>query len=372
MTRRSKRYDNRQCERAIKREQSLGSCNRVEEQVTYEKFYIAFRKAVKGVSWKVSAQNYILNCFTNLVETIFKIFEMLEVRQGFIEFDLVERGKLRHIKSIRIFERVIQAWICKFILYPILTYSLILDNSASQKDKGTHFAIKRLEKHLREYSKKYGNQGYILLIDFKSYFENIEHKQAKELYRKDLTDKRLLKLADDFIDAFGEKGLGLGSETSQMIAIAYCNRIDHWIKEVARIKGYGRYMDDSYLIHHDKEYLKQVYEKLKILYAEYGIKINQKKTYITDLKHGFKFLKTRFHYGKNLEIVQKPCRECITRERRKLKKQAKLVAKGEMTIKQVNCSFQSWKGAIEHKKARKTIHGMEQLYNTLFKKEKEK
>lgn len=369
MTRRQRRYDNRQIERAIKRQAAIGACNNVEEQVTYEKFYSAFKKAIRGVTWKASVQNYIIDCFLNIAEAIFKIFNMLDVRQGFIEFDLIERGKLRHIKSIRIFERVIQAWICKYVLYPILTYSLILDNTASQKGKGTHFAIRRIEKHLKEHIKKHGNSGYILLIDFKSYFENIEHEQAKQLYRKDLTDERLLKLADDFIDAFGEKGLGLGSETSQLVAIAYCNKIDHWIKEVARIKGYGRYMDDSYLIHHDKEYLKKVLEQLKVLYAEYGIKINQKKTYIAELKHGFKFLKTRFHIRSNLSIVKKPCRECITRERRKLKKQAKLVKEGKMDIENVGYSFQSWKGSIKHKKARKTIHSMEKLYNTLFKKE---
>lgn len=35
------------------------------------------------------------------------------------------------------------------------------------------------------------------------------------------------------------------------------NKLDHFIKEKLGIKGYARYMDDGYLIHPSKEYLKE-------------------------------------------------------------------------------------------------------------------
>ena len=147
-----------------------------------------------------------------------------------------------------------------FSLYPALTHNLILDNYASQKGKGTHFATKRLTKFLTEHYKKYGNKGYVLLVDFKSYFASIPHEIIKENTRKFFKDEKLISLADSFVDAFGDRGLGLGSETSQINAIVHINAIDHYIKEKARIKGYGRYMDDSFIIHESKEFLENLLE----------------------------------------------------------------------------------------------------------------
>ena len=46
----------------------------------------------------------------------------------------------------------------------------------------------------------------------------------------------------NFIQAFGpEKSLGLGSEVSQICAVFFPNKVDHFIKEKLRIKYYGRY-----------------------------------------------------------------------------------------------------------------------------------
>ena len=61
-------------------------------------------------------------------------------------------------------------------------------------------------------------------------------------------------------------------------------------------------------------------ERLEVIYSEYGIVINKKKTKIVDLKHGFTFLKTHFYITETGRIIKKPCRDSITRERRKLKK----------------------------------------------------
>lgn len=66
-----------------------------------------------------------------------------------------------------------------------------------------------------------------------------------------------------FIDAFGDVGLGLGSQISQTFALASADRLDHYIKEVLRIKGYGRYMDDGYLIHHSKAYLQKCLSQIE-------------------------------------------------------------------------------------------------------------
>lgn len=80
------------------------------------------------------------------------------------------------------------------------------------------------------------------------------------------------------IDVFGEKGLGLGNQISQVMALSSANCLNRYVKEVRRIRGYGKYMDDGYLIHPSKEYLKECLKKMQIICDELGITLNRKKT----------------------------------------------------------------------------------------------
>lgn len=65
------------------------------------------------------------------------------------------------------------------------------------------------------------------------------------------------------------------------------------------------------------------------------------------LTRGFTWLKKRIFYTETGRIVVKPCRDSITRERRKLKKMARMVADGIMTPEQVEQSYQSWRREAE-------------------------
>lgn len=282
--------------------------------------YKASMASARGVRWKDSVQKFLGSVLFNISYIQDDLLGFVNICMGFICFTKSERGKTRNISSVKFRERVVQKDMCQNALTPVMTYNLITDNSASQKDKGTCYAIKRVTEFLRKHYRKYGNEGYVLLIDFKGYFENIEHQICKNNLSEIFADERILKYAYDFIDAFGDKGLGLGSETSQINAIAYTNKIDHYIKEVARIKYYARYMDDSIFIHHSKEYLENLLVDLKEKYTAYGITLNHKKTIICNLKHGFIFLKTRFFITDTGKVLRKPCRDRITDERRKLKK----------------------------------------------------
>lgn len=354
------RRQNRRLRRILKRDKNKITVS-YDDVISYKSLYRSAFVSAKGVKWKASVQKYRLNLFSNLYKTRRKLLAKQNVCEGFIEFDISERGKIRHIKSVHFNERVIQKSLCQNALIPTMTRNLIVDNGASQKGKGTHYSLKRLEKQLRKHYRKYGYNGYILLVDFKKYFDNINHEKLKTITREYLKDVDLVNLYNGFIDAFGVCGLGLGSETSQISAVVYLNKIDHYIKEQAKIKGYGKYMDDSYFIHRDKEYLKSLLRKLQILFLEYGIKLNEKKTIIVPLKQGFTFLKTRFFLTDNGKIIKKPCHDSIVRERRKLKRQAFLLRKGVLTEKEIKTSFVSWCGSMKSRQARKTVHKMKEL-----------
>ena len=366
MSRRQNRYLRRKAKREKQKERFKNIT--FENVAGLDSLYKAAYDSAKGVKWKASVQKYLLNLLFNINKTRKDLLKQKDVRLGFIEFDINERGKIRHIRSVHFAERVVQKSLCTNVLYPILTNNLIEDNGASQKNKGTHFASQRLIKGLQKYFNQFGNDGYVLTIDFKSYFDNINHEKVKEIYRANFSDEKIIKLADDFVDAFGDKGLGLGSETSQISAVAYVNSVDHFVKEILRVKAYGRYMDDSFIIHHSKDVLKTILNVLTDKFEQLGIKINKKKTNIKKLKNGFTFLKTRFFLSEKGKIIRKPCRDSITRERKRLKRQAKLLEKETINNVTINESFQSWLGSMKYRTARKTVYSMKCLYNKLFMK----
>lgn len=370
LSRRKNRRARREQQRSEKQKYYKNFDN-FENIIKYSAIYNAIRRASLGVSWKASVQRYLIKIIYKLYTVNRKLKTGQDTRKGFIEFDLNERGKMRHIKSVHFSERVVQKSLCMHALYPMIAKSLIYDNCASQTGKGTDFATNRVVKFLHNYYRKYGNEGYILKIDFKSYFDNIQHAPLKAMLRRFFADENILKLCDDFIDAFGDVGLGLGSETSQTNAILYTNKIDHWVKEVARCKYYCRYMDDSIIICNSKEKLNKVFQDMQPLFNEFGIVINRKKTIITKLSRGFTFLKTRFYLTETGKVIKKPCRKSITTERRKLKKQAKLLAVGTVTLDEIKQSYESWRGSMKKRNARRTVQSMNKLFKNLFSTKEE-
>lgn len=84
------------------------------------------------------------------------------------------------------------------------------------------------------------------------------------------------------------------------------------------------------------------------------------------LSRGFTWLKKRIFYTETGRIVVKPCRDSITRERRKLKKMARMVADGVMTPEQVEQSYQSWRGGMKRLDAHRSVRAMDALYRSLF------
>ena len=84
----------------------------------------AARMSRAGVAGKASVQKYFMDELRNENATRRKLENGEDVREGFIEFDLYERGHARHIKAMHFRERVVQRCICDEILIPVLTRSL--------------------------------------------------------------------------------------------------------------------------------------------------------------------------------------------------------------------------------------------------------
>lgn len=357
-----RRHEARQKKKLEKCSQNMG----FEGVFSYGNLYRSYQRCCVGVAWKASVQRYMVQAPVNVRKTHMELLNGTYRSPGFFEFDLFERGKKRHIRSTIINERVVQKCLCDNALIPVLCRSLIYDNGASTKNKGYDFAIDRLTAHLQKHYRKHGNEGYILLFDFSKFFDNVSHAVIKAIVESGFDDPRIRDLTFHFIDAFGDVGLGLGSQISQVFALLSANRLDHFVKEVLRIKGYARYMDDGYLIHHSKAYLQECMNRIKALCDELGIVLNQKKTQIVKISHGFTFLKVRFYLTETGKVVKKIYKRSVTKQRQKLKKLKKKLLAGDVEFPYVLASMKSWSAYADRFDAFQTKRTMEALFNRLF------
>jgi len=301
---------------------------------------------------------------------------------------------------------VINRAVCDYILNPSLHRFLIYDNGASVKGKGIGFTRKRLDVHLHRYYRRYGtNKGYVLLIDFKKFFDNIDHEKLINYINEKIPDEAAMGIVRYLISTFevdvshmtdeeyahcreevfssldyyndipksartGEKmmrkSLGIGSQISQISGILYPTEMDNFCKIVRGNHLYDRYMDDTAIIHESKDYLKSLLnDDIVRICTDLGIHVNQKKTQICPLTN-FTFLKTKYTLTETGEVIHRMPHDNIVRQRNKLKSLSKKVNNGELPYVDAQNEYRSWRGNAQWYNAYHTIQRMDKLYNDLF------
>lgn len=153
---------------------------------------------------------------------------------------------------------------------------------------------------------------------------------------------------------------------SQVLALASANELDHAVKELMKIKQYERYMDDGMMTDVSKKRLIKVRSAIFAICDILEITMNEKKTQIVKLSHGFTWLKVRFFLPANGKIIRKICKASIKRCRKKLKKLYERWRKGLVPFNAIYQSFQSWYGYARRFNAWHTRKNMVALYNSLL------
>lgn len=142
--RREARYQRRKAKRDEARLKRSMACGDFEEVFSFRHLYLSGKKCCKGVYWKNSTQRYIGNIIPNTAKTLRELETNSFRHRGFHEFDIMERGKKRHIRSVHITERAVQKCLCDYCIVPIYSASFIHDNSASLKRRGMDYALRRM------------------------------------------------------------------------------------------------------------------------------------------------------------------------------------------------------------------------------------
>ena len=378
------RYQRRKAKRLKRRHELNKLYGDYDKAISVKELAKAYLICRKNVRWKSSVQRYGFNLYRNTLKIHRKLKAGEDTFKGFFQFDIFERGKKRRIRSIHISERCIEKSLAFNSFVPMMKNSLIYDNSASLKGRGTDYARLRTLKHLRSWYHAHGWNGYVIVGDFSSFFDSIDHDVLLGIIDKLFDDKRYYEFVRKSISHYGPRGLGLGSELNQIFAISVPNALDHYIKTVLRIRHYHRYNDDFYLFVETKEEAEKVLDDVRIITKKLGITLSERKTYITKITKGFTFLKKRYIPLPSGKVITRHNRRNITHERRMLKKFRKMLDEGEIPYSIVRQQYSSWRGYLKHTPATsknyskkykyeyRTIKQMDELYNELFIEQEER
>jgi len=221
---------------------------KLEEIFTFENLYKAYRECRKSKQHKGEVIRFETNLSSNISNLMNDIISK-KYRLGKYKEFLIYEPKERIIEALPFKDRVVIKCFCDVVLRRKIEKKLIYDNAACRKEKGTTFAIKRLEKFLKdEYRKENNNKIFFLKCDIRKYFQSIDHEILLTMLKKVgfsddemwMIEKLVKEQPND-----ANVGLPLGNQSSQWFALLYLNVIDRFVKEVLRIKGYIRYMDGA-------------------------------------------------------------------------------------------------------------------------------
>lgn len=347
---------------------SYENCSYQREISNINVLYDAFTKAKVDSDWKPQVQKFEINLLTELVKLQKELQNRTFRFSSTNDFILNERGKTRLISGDHIRDRVVKRALCDEVLIPFIKKYLIHDNGASLKGKGISFTRDRLDVHLEKYYlENISNKGWILLGDYTKYFDNIQHELLMDMFKAIIKDDLAIWLLEKVLEQamidvsfmgdiefanclntvfnsldynkidktlltgekYMRKHVNVGDQVAQVAGVFYPHRLDNYIKIVEGVKYYGRYMDDFYTIHHDKEYLKDLAKKIKIEATRNGIILNPSKTMICKLSEYWRYLQIQYSLTATGRIIKKIHPKRLTAMRRKLKKLATILPEEE-------------------------------------------
>jgi hypothetical protein len=188
------------------------------------------------------------------------------------------KPKLREIFAADFRDRIVHHILVRY-LTPLWEPSFIYDSYANRIDKGTHRAIRRLQRFLRKATSNGHTRAYFLQLDIKDFFTSIDKEILFGLLKKKITDPDILWLTELIIfwdctksyvlqgdkdiltnvpankSLFGKdnkRGLPIGNLSSQFFANVYMNELDQYIKHTLKVRYYVRYVDDFVLVSRDR------------------------------------------------------------------------------------------------------------------------
>jgi len=321
--------------------------------IDFENVYRGYYTAARGKRYR----NEVLSYKAKLEDNLFSLIDDLKNNAyeplPFRQFRITD-PKPRLISAPAFRDRVVHHSLIR-IIEPIFEKRFINESFACRVGRGTHAAMRYVFKSTQLAKRQWENY-YVLKCDISKFFPSVCHDILKQIIRRAIRDKRLLCLIDTIIDFnSGLDGIGIpiGALTSQLFANVYLDPLDHFLKEKCRIKYYARYMDDFVILHHDKKFLHELLEKIKMfLNDRLAINLNP-KTQIFSGKHAIDFCGYRIW-----PTHIKPRKRTVKRAKKRMRKMVKTYRTNHKILKHAKASLMSFMGYLKHCSGRRTMNSI--------------
>ena len=342
----------------------------LEQALSLKELCRATKQCKKGVLWKDSTANHFLRALTKNQRLADEVREGRYKLSPYTIFTIYEPKK-RTISATKMRDRVLQRSLCNNGVREDLTRGFIYDNGACIRGKGKDFTVCRVQCQLERYYRKHGADGWAVHLDVKSYFPSTPHREIKKLLQERIREEAYLPYLFEIVDSYSDgsedpRGIGLGSETSQLVQLALLNRLDHRMKEEVKPDVYIRYMDDFLIVDHDREKVEACRRIVTEELEKLSLKCTDKEG-VYPLSRGVKFLQMRFILTESGKVVTKISDRSIRRERRQLRNLKELEDRGERTKACRQKHYQSWIATVKPYDSGNALRAMDRYYENLFK-----
>ena len=289
----------------------------------------------KGKRNTVNQLRYELDMEHELLELYEDIVSRRYEPSRSICFMLTELDIKREIFGANFRDRIVHRLIYDQIA-PLFERTFIADSYSCRKAMGTLYAIRRLDHHIRSCSRNYSRPCWVLKLDIQGYFFAIDRKILYDMLRscldahwgaycaeqppgrymmeKDMLLYLLYQVifaaatqncivrgsqkewasfpsSKSLFHAAPDCGLPIGNLTSQLFSNIYMNRFDQYVKRDLKVRHYGRYVDDFYIVHEEASYLKSLIPVIRdFLREELHLTLHPNKIHLQRADRGVLFV----------------------------------------------------------------------------------
>ena len=302
--------------------------------IDFKSVYNAWEQCKRRKGKSPQTQLYAVSLLDNLFVTL-QLLQQNNWQPAPAICFVVHYPKAREVYAAHFSDRVVHHWLVPQLEQCYQNY-FIHDVYSNLKGKGTHSAVKRLQKMMRSLHDR-SPQVYFLQLDIANFFNSIDkpllfkllqrrlrqqrkrgeisQEKAKDLsalchvllkqdvastarYYGEEKEKQGIPSHKKLINAGKNKGLPIGNLTSQFFANVYLNELDQYVKHQLKCQHYLRYVDDFILLHPDPWQLKQWHQSISQFLQQQLMLSLRNEVILQPISHGANFLGyiVRAHY----------------------------------------------------------------------------
>lgn len=206
-----------------------------------------------------------------------------------------ENGKTRPLGIPTVEDKIVQMGMKK-ILEAVFEGDFLAVSHGFRPNRSCHTALKAVDEVLMNKPIR-----YVVEVDIKGYFDNIDHKWLIECLRQRIKDPSFLRLVVRFLKSGvmedgryqeTDKGTPQGGVLSPILSNIYLHYIlDLWFERKVKreLKGNAweiRYADDFVIFAQNKEDAEGIIAKLKERLSKFGLENSEEKTRIVEFGRG--------------------------------------------------------------------------------------